>query len=380
MLRVLHVITGLGTGGAEMALYRLITSFRRADCRYTHTVVALTPHGTMRQRFHDAGIELVVFDFKRSPLSGFLHLIELVRETRPDIVQTWLYHADLLGGMAACLAGNRNVIWGVHTSSLSSGGTSPVTRGIQRLCAWTSKFIPHTIVCAAETARRVHLEVGYDVRRLVVVPNGFDLSELAATVEERSARRSECGIGEHEVVIGSLGRFNEDKDQRNFIRAAGLLARRSPEVRFLMVGKDLDRRNAELTGWIADTGHPDRFLLLGERRDVPACLAAMDIYCLHSRTEAFPLALGEAMAMGLPSVVTDVGDAARMVGDTGMVVPKEDPDSLARGLACLLAMTQEDRHRLGRKARARIQAEFTMEHVRRKFESIYQQIAREGKY
>jgi glycosyltransferase involved in cell wall biosynthesis len=377
MPRVLHVITGLETGGAEMALYRLITSFRGEN--YTHAVVSLTPGGAMRQRFCDAGIQLTVLDFKKAPLSQFLRLVKLLRQVHPDIVQTWLYHADLLGGIAACLAGNRRVIWGVHTSSIKGSGTSAFTSVVRRLCAWASNFIPHTIVCVAEAARRAHIEVGYDVKRLVVVPNGFDLSEFVATPEERAALRAECGLWESDVVIGSLGRFNDDKDQRNFVCAAGLLARQSPDVRFLMVGKDLDQRNAELVGWISDTGHPECFLLLGERRDVPVCLAAMDIFCLHSRTEAFPLALGEAMAMGLPCVATDVGDAALMVGDTGVVVPKEDPEALARGLAQLLKAMPEQRRQLGQKAKARVQAEFTMECARRKFETIYRQVTEEGR-
>ncbi|GAB3544300.1 hypothetical protein GCM10027343_19250 [Noviherbaspirillum agri] len=138
-----------------------------------------------------------------------------------------------------------------------------------------------------------------------------------------------------------------------------------------MVGRGLDADNEELAEWIADTGHPDRFVLLGERSDVPVCLAAMDIFCLSSRNEGFPNAVGEAMGMGVPCVVTDVGDAALLVGDTGIVVPKEDSPALARGLERLLAMGPAARQQLGQQARSRILAEFTLERAREHFESIY---------
>jgi glycosyltransferase involved in cell wall biosynthesis len=147
-----------------------------------------------------------------------------------------------------------------------------------------------------------------------------------------------------------------------------------PRVRFLMIGRDLDAGNAALGGWIRKTRHADRFVLLGERDDVAVCLAAMDIFCLSSRTEAFPNVVGEAMAMGLPCVATDVGDVAALVADTGVVVPKADPDALARGLSGLIARGPAHRHQLGQRARERIHATYDMRCVRARFESIYDSV------
>jgi glycosyltransferase involved in cell wall biosynthesis len=375
MLQVLHVITGLSPDGAEMALYRLVTG-ERGGCR--HAVVSLTPGGAVGERLREADIELTAFDFRVSPLSHFLELLALMRRTRPDIVQTWMYHADMFGGLAARLAGNRNVIWGIRATELKAGD-SRATAAVRRLCAWLSRWVPHTIVCVAEAARRTHVAAGYDPARMVVVPNGFDLSQLAATAAQRDELRKQCGFGPGQAVIGTLGRFNANKDQHNFVRAAALLARQHRDVRFLMAGRGLDAGNEELMRWIAQTGHADRFVLLGERSDVPVCLAAMDVFCLSSRTEGFPNAVGEAMAMGVPCVVTDVGDAAMLVGDAGVVVPKEDAHALAGGLAGVLNLAPDARRQLGQKARARIQAEFTMERARERFETIYRRITEEGR-
>lgn len=372
---VLHVITGLAVGGAEMALYRLILEFRGSD--YRHTVIVLTPGGGMYARFVESGIKLIVLDLRRAPLSGLLRLTRLMRTLRPDIVQTWLYHADFLGGLAARIAGNRNIIWGIRTTDVD-GGCARTTSVIRQLCAALSRWVPDTIVCVAEAARRSHSLLGYDSSRMVVVGNGFDLDALTTSHDQRAALRAECGFKADDIVVGTLGRFNLDKDHASFVKAAGQLAGRHERLRFLMVGKDLDSANDELMRWIAATGHAARFVLLGERRDVAVCLAAMDIFCLSSRTEAFPNVVGEAMAMGLPCVATDVGDVAVLMADTGVLVPKADPDALARGVAGLMALAAEDRARLGQQARERIGALFTMDCVRERFEQIYEHVITKG--
>lgn len=370
MPRVMHVIGGLEVGGAEMALYRLVTATTGGESTYTHAVVSLTPDGPMGQRLRDSGIELTTFDFRKAPLRHFFDLLTLLRRSRPDIVQTWMYHADMLGGLAARLSGIRNVIWGIRTSELTAG-SSRATIAVRAACAWLSRWVPHTIVCVAEAARETHMHAGYEPGRMVVVPNGFDLSRLTASDEQISRMRAQCGFGTKHLVIGTLGRFNFSKDQQNFVRAAGELAQQHENVRFLMVGRNLDANNAELIRWIGQTGHADRFVLLGERADVPTCLGAMDIFCLSSRNEGFPNVVGEAMALARPCVVTDVGDAAMLVGDTGVVVPRENSTALARGMTRLVTMDTEARHRLGRCAQDRIRADFTTDKTRERFESIY---------
>lgn len=368
MPKVLHVISGLKVGGAEMMLHRLIVSARGG--RYEHMVVSLDPVGEMRKRFEEAGIELVVFDFKHSPIAHFSRLVSLIRRVKPDIVQSWLYHADLLGGLAARIAGNRHVIWGVRTTDIRVGGSS-ATVIVRWLCARLSRWVPQMIVSAAEASRQSHIAVGYDAKKMVVVPNGYDFLWLRASADERESLREQCGIKQNEVVVGSLGRFHADKDQENFVRSSGLLAPQYPQLRFLMVGRDLAWDNTQLVDWIVSTGFKDRFVLLGERTDVPQCLVAMDIFCLHSRTEGFPNVLAEAMAMGLPCVTTDVGDAAMLLADAGVVVPKGNAVALAQGVEKLLALEQGALHKLGMQAKGRVEAEFSMKRAREQFEDIF---------
>lgn len=373
---ILHIIVGLNVGGAELMLKRLIES-NRNSARYHHIVVSLTGLGVIGAQLRSLGIETHALDMKSAaslPIAMF-RLTRLIRRLNPDIVQTWMYHADLLGGSAARLAGKKNVIWGVRTTNVTAGSTMSTT-AVMRVCAHLSRWIPKVIVCAADRSRQVHQKLGYDGSRMTVIANGFDLSRLVATADERSELRASCGFEPDQIVIGLLGRFNRAKDQGNFVRAAGRVALSHPDVRFLLVGRALDASNPELADWIKETGFGDRFVLLGERSDVAACLSAMDVFCLSSRTEGFPNVVGEAMAMGVPCVVTDVGDAAMLVADTGYVVPKEDSAALADGLKKMLELAPERRAALGEKARQRITDCFTLERARQRFESIYDSLTK----
>lgn len=369
--RVCHVIVGLNVGGAELMLARLIQS-HLSSVEYEHMVVSLTSLGTVGARLQAQGVKVKVLDLRGTwdVLPKLAELTRILRRLSPDVVQTWMYHADLLGGLAARMAGIKNVIWGIRTTDVSAGG-SPATGAVRWLCARLSRWIPHTIVCAAEASRQAHVALGYRSDRMVVIPNGFDLSRLKATSEQVAKLRSACGFSEDEVVVGTLSRFNEVKDPHNFVRAAGLLAHEYPKVQFLMVGRGFDAANSQLKGWIKAIGCEDRFVLLGERSDVPVCLAAMDVFCLSSRIEGFPNVVGEAMVMHRASVVTDVGDAAYLLGECGVVVPKEDSAALAEGIAQLAGLSAADRALLGERAYARIATEFTMDRTRERFEAVY---------
>lgn len=369
--RVCHVIVGLNVGGAELMLNRLIQS-HLPSVEYEHVVISLTTLGSVGARLQAQGVEVQVLNLRGDwdVLPKLVGLTKIVRQTRPDIVQTWMYHADLLGGLAARMAGIKKVIWGIRTTDVSAGG-SRATGVVRWLCARLSRWIPHTIVCAAEASRRVHVALGYRADRMVVVPNGFDLPRLQATPLQVAALRSTCGFSADTLVVGTLGRFNAVKDQHNFVRAAGLVAREYPKVHFLMVGRDCNAANEKLMAWIKAAGCEDRFVLLGERSDAPVCLAAMDVFCLTSRTEGFPNVLGEAMAMRKACVVTDVGDAAYLLGECGIVVPKKDSSALAEGMSKLACLSAADRDFLGAQAYARIATEFTMDRTRERFEAVY---------
>lgn len=372
MTRVLHVITSLNTGGAEMMLKRLIEAHQDRP-EYRHAVIVLKNMGEVGQQLQDLGIPVQALEM-RSLLEGprvVWQLRHRIRTACPDVVQTWMYHADLLGGLAARWAGNRHVIWGVRCTAIPQRGLLSTTRMIVSLCSWLSRFVPNVILCCAESARIVHIEKGYDRTKMVVIPNGYDLRTFDRDHVLRRRARAVFGFDEGDIVVGTVGRFDPLKDYRNFVRSAAMLASDVERVKFLMVGRDLVNGNQLLRAWVTETGLMHKFVFAGERSDIPECLTAMDVFCLSSIAEGFPNVVCEAMAMNVPCVVTDVGDAAEIVGETGIVVVPGDPTALAAGLRTMLNKGDLERSRLAALARRRIQERYSIEGVSARFETVY---------
>lgn len=369
--RVLHVIVGLEIGGAELMLARLVHP-SHASAELKQVVVSLTRLGDVGRQLREAGVSVFTLGMRSvvDAPSAIVRLVRLVRNLRPDVVQTWMYHADLLGGVSALLGGCRRIVWGVRTTHVAYEG-SHLTVVLRKICAWLSRWLPESIVCAAEASRQAHAAVGYCARKMTVIPNGFDLAALMSAASQRNAARERLGARSDEVLIGTMGRFNPVKDFGSFIRAARLIHASAPNTRFVMIGKGVDASNRQLTGWIAATGISDRFALLGERHDALHCLAAMDVFCLASLSEGFPNVVGEAMGIGVPCVVTNVGDSARLVGDTGVIVQLQDPEALAEAVLRLIALPSEVRSALGQAARQRIKDHYTVAAAQAQFVRLY---------
>lgn len=371
-MRVVHVIVGLNIGGAELMLKRLIDSHSRHHSGVNHAVISLTDQGVLGDQLNKQGASVYCLGMT-SIFSGpatFFKLRKLLRELRPDVVHTWMYHADLLGGLAAGSLGLRNIIWCIRSTDIHKGG-SKVTLLIRKLCAWLSGRLPCVIVCAADASRQVHEAVGYASDKMQVIPNGFELDKLLPTESNGTRVRDELGIGHDCKLVVSVGRYNPVKDHKTFIEAAGKVAAHRDDVNFMLVGRDLERSNSQLMALIDATGEADAFYLLGERNDVPACLQASDVFCLHSATEGFPNVLAEAMAVGLPCITTNVGDAAYLLNNPEWVVPAASPDNLAEKLNGLLSLSYDNRAALGEVAATRIRRCFSIDEIGHRYYDLY---------
>ncbi|MDO9236524.1 MAG: glycosyltransferase [Aquabacterium sp.] len=364
------MIVDLDVGGAEVALYRLLTA---KGARATeHAVVSLTTLGPIGHRLTEQGVAVHVLGM-RGGLDLFkagARLYRILRWYQPDVVQTWMYHADLVGGLAARLAGVKRIIWGIRTLELDAGAPR-ATRIVRFACARLSSLIPSSIACVAQAARSSHVQLGYASDKMCVIHNGYDFDVYRQAISAREKKRSQFGVGATEVLIGSVGRWHPDKGHDVLLAALGQVCAQHPTAKAVLIGRGLVPGNHELIQLLRNHGLQERVILKGERSDVPECLAAMDIYCLHSRREAFPNALAEAMASALPCVAADVGDAALLLAGTGCLVPPGDVGSLASALCALLRMTEDDRRQMGRQAAHHIQQDYSLEACRLKFERLY---------
>ncbi len=378
-MKTVHVITSLTVGGAEMMLLRLLSALQGRE--HEAHVICLRHGGVIADRIEALGIPVERLHARPGVPNPavIIRIAHLLRRIRPDVVQTWMYHADLFGGLAAQAAGSPPVAWGLHHSTLSPAYNKRSTLLTVRACAHLSRRIPAAIVCCAESTRCVHAAFGYDERRMVVIPNGFDLNEFRPDPAARNAVREELGLAPDTRLVGVIARFHPQKDHRTFIEAAARLRAWRDDVHFLFAGGRLDWSNPELVRWINDAGIRDRCHLLGRRSDIGRIQASLDVACLPSQGgEALPLTIGEAMAAGVPCVVTDVGDAALLVGDTGRVVPVRNPDALARACRSLLELSPEAWAALGAAARQRIAQHYALPVIAQRYADLWQQLAERG--
>jgi glycosyltransferase involved in cell wall biosynthesis len=356
-MKVLHIITGLDRGGAETMLTRLVTHHGAQSI-----VVSLTGEGPLGPILRDAGVTVFSLGITRGRASirGFLRLVALIRREQPDIVQTWLYHADFAGMLAALFVRRPRLVWNLRCSDMDLARYPWTTSWIRFLLARLACF-PTTIVVNSEAGKRYHAMLGYRPKSWTLIPNGFDPEQFRPDEAAREALRRALVIGENDPLIGMVARVDPMKDYATFLAAAELIVEKCPEARFLLVGRDTERLpiSAKLVG---------RLHALGERGDVAALLPALDVFVLSSAFgEGFPNAVGEAMACGVPCAATNVGDAAAIIGDTGAIVPVRDPGALCD--AVLDVLSRGKNARIG--ARQRILDHYTISAVTRYYDRLY---------
>lgn len=373
---VTHVITGLGVGGAETMLYKLVSATRAQGL--SHSVVSLTDGGTYGPRFTADGVSVTCLGMTPGAPDprALPRLVRVLRRDRPDVVQGWMYHANLLAGIAAGLA-HTPVVWGIRRTDVAPRNTKRLTHWTNSLCARLSGVLPTRIVCCAESALRSHSALGYRHDRMVVIPNGFDLTVFAPDSQVGRRVRQELSIPEKALVVGLIARFHPDKDHWNYLSAARLVAQERPDALFVLAGRGVEWTNQSLSSRIDESGLRPRVRLLGARSDVQRLLPAMDVLASSSRSEGFPQVLGEAMACGVPCAATDCGDSRQIVGATGRIVRPQDPEALASAISELLALSPVHRAALGAAARNRISERYDLRVVARGYAALYAQVVSE---
>ena len=372
-IRVVHLITDLDVGGAEVMLARLVA--RLDSTRVENAVVSLGNRGAMAERIERSGISVSTLGLRPGRIDplALWHLVALLRRLRPDVLQTWLYHSDLAGLVAGRLAQVPAIVWNIRCAELDPRDHPRSLPVLLRMLAFSSGW-PSAVICNSNAGRLAHEQLGYSPRRWLVIPNGFDVDAFRPCSSARVELRHELGVAADVPLVGLLARFHPMKDHATFLRAAKIIARARSDVRFVAAGRGVSDNRA-LANLVSDYELQDRVHLLPERSDAPRFLAALDVAVSSSYGEAFPNIVGEAMACGIPCVATGVGDSAALVGDIGVIVPPRDPERLAAGIVQLLDLTPDRRATLGDAARQHIMSEFSLDRAARAYEDLYLELA-----
>lgn len=352
-VHVLHIITGLATGGAERSLFNLAVADPTGG--FSHSIVSLTGMGHYGPLLRANGVPVHALRISgaASLLAAPFKLGKLVRQISPDIVQGWMPHGNVAATVAASMARRPvRVAWNIRQSLYDLGAEKRATQWMIRGLKTLSQR-PDAIIYNSYQGREHHEDMGFSPRRGIVIPNGFDTDRWKPNARHRSALRAAIGVGEGVPVGGFVGRFHSLKDVPTFMMASAVALAEVPELHIVMVGEGLTRENSALQSLFAKLP-PQRFHSPGRRDDIEAILPGLDFFCLSSASEAFPNVLGEAMASGLPSIATDVGDCARLLDGHGRIVPRGDSARMAEAMVEMARMDIASRAKIGEAARARI--------------------------
>lgn len=373
---VTHIITGLNTGGAEMMLYKLL---KAADIhRFPSRVISMTDIGEIGSQIMALGIHVSTMGMESGKLSysSIKHLTQEIKNNSPKVVQTWMYHADLLGGWAAKNAGVNSIAWNIRNSTLDWRKSKATTLATVGFCAFLSYFIPKRIFVCSQAALLVHQKIGYAAQKMRVIPNGFDLSAFKPDREVGYRLRGELNLDAEVPIVGLAARFDEQKDHQTFFKSAGIILKKMPEVHFILCGEGITSNNLLIMQWLSNAGAEKNFHLLGRWMDMLEFHTACNVAVSSSAYgESFSNVLGEAMACGVPCVSTRVGGAEEVLGGTGRIVPPGDPEKLAEAILDILKLPESQRLEMGELSRQRIIENFEISRIAETYMRFWEEMS-----
>ena len=372
MIRVCHLINDLDLGGAERTLVNVV---RHLDpTRFSNEVISLIEPGLFARDLRAAGIPLTSLGMRRGrpTFSAFARLVRQLRQSQPTILQTWLYHADLLGTVAHLFAPRMKLVWNVRCSDIA---TMPGSHRLQAIIGLLARMSgrPDAVIVNSTSGQIFHEHIGYRPRSWIKLPNGVDTEKFRPYPDLKRHLRRKLGVQAEGPVIGLVARYHPMKDHATFLRASARLAKEYPNARFVLCGNGCDSQNQNLVRLIDQAGVSERTILLGPRYDMNMIYPALDLLTLCSAFgEGFPNVLTEAMACGVPCVATDVGSCREILDDPGLIVPPRDPAALAQAWKCVLAGTLDE---LSPMVRARAVEYYRAERICQLYESTYLDLA-----
>ncbi len=340
--------------------------------RYENSVACLAETGSVAKSITALNIPVHSLRIRRGrpSLAGLVRCSQWLKWEQPDILQTWLYHSDLLGLVAGKFARIPVIVWNLRASDLDMTRYSVLSALTIRTCARLAR-LPNAIVVNSEAGYHYHVRKGYHPRRWIVITNGIDTELFKPDLQARKEVRRELGLQADAVLIGMVGRFDPAKDHENFLIAAGKVAAGENSAHFVLVGEGVTDDNCFLKAMVKQSSLAERVHFLGPRTDIPRLTAAMDIAACSSSSEGFPNIVLEAMACGVMCVVTDVGDCAKIVADTGIVAPPKNAEAFAASLRRSIVMGATLRRQLGIAARERVRDRYSLQSVVEQYQNLY---------
>ncbi len=358
-------------GGAETNLYHLLSEWRSSEL--THHVICLDEKGVIGDWIERLGIPVIPLRMRRR-LRRYIGLIQAyryMRRIKPDIIHTHMYHANIVGIL---IKGKRPCIWGIYCSNLDSSRYSRRSRLIKSInFRWSHR--PDYIIFNSEAGLHYHIRHGFPAAHSGMIPSGFNTELFRPNAGEGEQIRRQYGIPNNAAVIGYFARLDVMKNHEALIKAIPKILKSIPDTHFILAGRGVEKENPIFQNWLNQVEGLHQIHLLGERHDIHQLYNALDLFVMTSRWgEGLPSVIGEAMASGIPCLVTDVGDNRRLLGDTGMFISSETPEGLADEIIRILRIPLAERVEMSTRARERILNYFQIGYIAQQYSDLYRDI------
>jgi glycosyltransferase involved in cell wall biosynthesis len=365
MIRICFLIRQWNQGGAQRQLLNLLREMDKT--KYDISVLSFYGGGIYEEEIKQLPNVKYHNLRKRNRWDVFIFLFNLIRRLRqidPGFLHGYLNGPNCLAVLLKPFIPKTLIIWGVRASNMDYSRYDWLARFTYNLERFLSRFADQIIVNSKAGYEHAALN-GFPKKSMTVIPNGIDIEQFRPSKEIGLKLREQWGANDNEILIGLIGRIDPMKDHSTFLKAAEIVKKETNNIRFVCVGEGPESYKQELIALGRRLGLSDRLVWAGSLKDMPTVYNALDMVCSSSFGEGFPNVIGEAMACGIPCVVTDVGDSAWIVGDTGVVVPPKNPKALAEGL--LRCLNNEE---ASLQARLRIEKNFSLKKMVERTESV----------
>lgn len=353
-MKIVHIITSLGDGGAENTLYKIC----KYDSSNKHIIVSLIGYGKYYSLIKELKIEVHCLNLKFYTFYKIFFLLRILHNLKPDIIQTWLVHGDFIGGIASRLIGIKNIIWNIRYSNLEFGQSKLITIILIKLLTKLSFIIPKKIIIVSKKAEDYYTKEGFDKSKFVFIPNGYDLNVLKP--DKKRLKNFKKNQKKIIPIIGNVARYHPKKDHNSLLEALHHLRTKDINFTCILVGTNIDRNNIKLVSEIKRLNLSKHVKLLGQNDNITKIMNKIDVYVQSSSYgEGFPNVVAESMACETPCVVTNVGDASYIVGSLGWVSESKNSIQLAKNIErSLLEINSDKWFKRCKNSRLRIKSKF----------------------
>ncbi len=373
-MKIIHIITSLNTGGAEVMLYKVLSN--KLNKKFDNYVISMRDMGSFGAKIENLGVKVITLNMQKKWhfITAIFKLISLAIKISPNVIQGWMPHGNVAAFFMHIFARNSLLSFNIRQSLYDISLEKYFTQIVIKLNKFLSKYAD-TIIYNSIVAKQQHEEFGFCSNKAIVIANGFDIEKFCFSMDARLKIRVKLNIAKTAIVIGHIARFHPMKDHKNFIQAAKKVLIKNPAIHFIMSGTDVDSNNNFFNDNIGKE-IKNNFHLLGNVDNVHNLMSAIDIMVSSSSYgEAFPNILGEAMACSVLCVATNVGDSKYIIDKFGKIVPVKDSTALAIAIIELSSLTTKQKNQLTTGAYNRVKNNFSLSIISNKYINVYENIS-----